>query len=697
MQQTPLDALAVDTLKGVGTVLVKKLSVIGIHTLQDVLFHLPFRYQDRTRLTRIATLSPGSEALVCGEVLIAELVLRRRRALLVRISDGSGSLTLRFFHFSAKQQAQFVRGRRVQCFGEVRRGPGMLEMVHPEYQWIAEHAPMEVPLQNTLTPFYRTTEGVQQATFRKITDQALAMLERQSLEDHVSVGALVSLSLPDLCTAIRIVHRPPPDADVAALLEGLHPAHRRLAFEELVAHRLGLRMLRVQSRRYDAPLIRPADDLMARLLSSLDFTLTAAQARVLDELLDNMRSTEPMLRLVQGDVGSGKTVVAALASAHAVESGYQVAVMAPTEILAEQHMLNFSQWFEPMGIDVAFLSGKLGRVARRSSLEAIATGRHKVVVGTHALFQQDVEFARLGLTIIDEQHRFGVHQRMALRNKGAVNNSLPHQLIMTATPIPRTLAMTAYADLDVSIIGELPPGRKPVVTVALDNTRRAELIERVGAAIKQGRQVYWVCTLIEESESLQAEAAEDTVQLLQAQLPECRIALVHGRLKSRDKDNIMRGFKERATDLLVATTVIEVGVDVPNASLMIIENAERLGLSQLHQLRGRVGRGEAQSNCILLYQSPLSVTARERLGIMRESSDGFVIAQRDLELRGAGEVLGTRQTGLAEFKIARLDRDFDLLDDVAAEADSLLAADTQAVSAMIRRWIGENKKDYGGV
>ncbi|MFK7995186.1 MAG: ATP-dependent DNA helicase RecG [Granulosicoccus sp.] len=692
-----LDTVSVETLKGVGAAMSAKLGAIGIQTLQDVLFHLPFRYQDRTRLSRIGELRPGQEALVCGEVLLAEVLIRQRRSLLVRINDGSGTITLRFFHFSQAQVAQFAQGKRVQCFGEIRRGPGMLEIVHPEYRLLADDASMQVSLNDTLTPFYHTTEGVQQGTFRKLTDQALAALEQQTLIDHLSAEHVSGMQLPDLCAALRIVHRPPPNADVAALVEGVHPAHRRLALEELVAHRLGLRLLRVRTQTMKAPLIRPPGKLMAQLKSSLSFNLTNAQSHVLREVVDDMGTPEPMLRLVQGDVGSGKTIVAALAAAQAVESGYQVAMMAPTEILAEQHMLNFSAWFESLGIGVVWLTGKLRAAARRASIEAIAMGHHKVVVGTHALFQTDVEFANLGLAIIDEQHRFGVHQRMALRNKGADKHSVPHQLIMTATPIPRTLAMTAYADLDVSVIDELPPGRKPVTTVALDNARRVEVVERVGAAIDEGRQVYWVCTLIEESESMQAEAAEDTLLTLQELLPDCRVAMVHGRLKGREKELIMQSFKQQDVDLLVATTVIEVGVDVPNASLMIIENAERLGLSQLHQLRGRVGRGSAQSSCILMYQSPLSNNARERLGIMRKTNDGFVIAQKDLELRGAGEVLGTRQTGLASFKIAQLGRDDDLLDEVTRIADDLLAGNAFAVNALVQRWIGEGKKDYGGV
>jgi len=674
-----------------------KLAGIGIQTLQDVLFHLPFRYQDRTRLTKIGHLSPGHEAVVCGEVLIADVVVRQRRSLLVRINDGTGSITLRFFHFNQQQVKQFERGQPVRCFGEVRRGPGMLEMVHPEYRLIKDAAAAEAALETRLTPFYPTTEGVQQTTLRRLTDQALAALEKSALEDLIPASMLVDIELPDVINALKTVHRPQPGVDVHALMEGVHPAHRRLALEELIAHRLGLRLLRLNAQRQQAPLIRPAGKQLGALRKGLQFRLTGAQDRVLLDVLNDMGTEEPMLRLIQGDVGSGKTIVAALAAAQVVECGYQVAMMAPTEILAEQHMLNFSEWFEPLGIGVGWLTGKLRAAQRRSAIEAIAMGQQQIVVGTHALFQKDVTFSNLGLVIIDEQHRFGVHQRMALRNKGAVRNTLPHQLIMTATPIPRTLAMTAYADLDVSVIDELPPGRKPVITVAVDNNRRNEVIERVGAAIDDGRQVYWVCTLIEESESLQAEAAEDTHARLTELLPRHRVALVHGRLKPRDKEAVMQSFKACEIDLLIATTVIEVGVDVPNASLMIIENAERLGLSQLHQLRGRVGRGSAQSSCMLLYQTPLSNNARERLGIMRKTNDGFVIAEKDLSLRGAGEVLGTRQTGLAEFRIAQLGRDDDLLDDVSDIADRLLASHPINVQRLVRRWIGEEKKDYGGV
>jgi len=608
-----LDSIAVNTLKGVGDAMAAKLATLGIYTLQDVLFHLPFRYQDRTRLCRIGELRPGDEGVIEAEVVLSEVVHRKRRSLLVQ---------------------------QVQCFGEARRGPGMLEMVHPEYRLSSQGA----ALQDALTPFYPATEGVQQPTLRKLSDQALALLQNASLQELIPPAQLTHLGLPDLTSALRIVHRPPPGENVQALMDGVHPAHRRLALEELVAHRLALRQLRDQHQSHKAPIIAAKSSVADRLQAGLTFALTGAQARVLQEVLDDTARSEPMLRLVQGDVGAGKTVVAALAAAHAVEAGYQVALMAPTEILAEQHLLNFCDWFEPLGISVGWLSGKLKASDRRSMIESVAMGRARVVVGTHALFQNDVEFESLGLAIVDEQHRFGVHQRLALRNKGAKNDLLPHQLIMTATPIPRTLAMTAYADLDVSVIDELPPGRKPVTTVAIDSTRRADVVQRVNAAIAEGRQVYWVCTLIDESEFLQAEAAEGTAAALAEGLPNHRVGLVHGRMKPKEKEAIMTQFKAADIDLLVATTVIEVGVDVPNASLMIIENAERLGLSQLHQLRGRVGRGSAQSSCILLFQAPLSKTARQRIGIMRDTNDGFIIAERDLELRGAGEVLGTRQT-----------------------------------------------------
>ena len=696
-------SLPVTVLRGVGQAMADKLAALGVRTVEDVLFHLPFRYQDRTRLTPIGALEPGREAVVRGEVLMADVVIQRRRCLLVRVADGTGSAMLRFFHFGQSQARQFERGVRVQAFGEARRGPGQLEMVHPEYRVLGRAGPdgEEPPLDGALTAFYPATDGVAQTTLRRLTDQALERLDASLLPDWLPADAMAATGLPALGEALRTVHRPPPEADVTSLVEGVHPATRRLAFEELVAHRLGLRRLRAEAQVHRAPDVHRPSALVRRLYASLPFELTGAQRRVLADLADDMATPEPMLRLVQGDVGSGKTVVAALAAAAVVESGYQVALMAPTEILAEQHLRSFAAWFGALDVEVGWLTGKLTPARRRDALEAVATGRTRIVVGTHALFQRDVAFESLGLAIIDEQHRFGVHQRLALRNKGARTAAgepvQPHQLVMTATPIPRTLAMTAYADLDVSIIDELPPGRKPVTTVAIDAARRAEIVDRVDAAIDEGRQVYWVCTLIEESEHLQAEAAEDVLGSLTELLPGRRVGLVHGRLKPAEKDAVMQRFKGREIDLLVATTVIEVGVDVPNASLMIIENAERLGLSQLHQLRGRVGRGDAQSSCILLFQGPLSENARERLGIMRETNDGFLIAEKDLELRGAGEVLGTRQTGLAEFRIAVLGRDDDLLDTVSEVADALLATEPAAVDGLIRRWIGDEKKDYGAV
>jgi len=688
-----LDAVPVTSLNGVGQKVAEKLATLGISTVQDVLFHLPMRYQDRTRVRQVGGLRAGEEVMIEVEVDVAEVVFRRRRSLLCKASDGTGSITLRFFHFSQKQVATLARGTRLRCFSEVRRGPAGLEMVHPEYSFIRDNE----ALPDCLTAFYPATEGINQLTLRKLSDQALVLLRRQTLPALLPDDAGVLGEFPDLVSALETVHRPPAGIDTDALLDGTHIALQRLALEELVAHRLGLLQQRLRRRDNRAPVIAPAGELVKRLLGNLGFSLTNAQVRVNKEIQDGMQTASPMLRLLQGDVGAGKTVVAAHAAALCVEAGMQVAVMAPTEILAEQHLLNFTDWFEPLGIDVGWLSGKLTARARRDAIEAIAIGRSSIVIGTHALFQDDVTFHNLGLAIVDEQHRFGVHQRMALRNKGAAGGLVPHQLIMTATPIPRTLAMTAYADLDLSVLDELPPGRKPVKTVAVDAARRAEVAQRIEASIDQGRQVYWVCTLIEESESLQAEAAEDTRVWLQESMPQARVGLVHGRLKSTEKDQVMSAFKNWEIDVLVATTVIEVGVDVPNASLMVIENAERLGLSQLHQLRGRVGRGTEASTCTLLFQGPLSKTARERIDIMRKTNDGFVIAEKDLALRGAGEVLGTRQTGMADFRIAELTRDAHLLGTVTLLADQVMQESPARVAALIRRWIGDAKREYGAV
>jgi ATP-dependent DNA helicase RecG len=685
-----LATLPVTVLRGIGPRMADRLERLRIRTVQDVLFHLPLRYEDRTRIAPMGAVRAGEQVVVQGEVELAEVKFGRRRSLLVRITDGTGALTLRFFHFNAAQQAGFERGRHVRCFGEVRNGTVTLELVHPEYQLVEPHAALDSDAH--LTPIYPTTEGVHQLTLRALSEQALQRLEgggERVLADWLPVKLASSFGMTTLPAALRYVHRPPPDAAVELLAAGRHPAQQRLAFEELLAHHLSLRRLRLRAEHAQAPPLSGEQTLAARLLAALPFTLTSAQQRVIGEIRADLARSHPMARLVQGDVGSGKTVVAACAALAAVESGYQVALMAPTELLAEQHFRSFSDWLVPLGIEVVWHAGKLKGKQRAATLEAIGNGAAAVAIGTHALFQDEVEFARLGLVIIDEQHRFGVHQRLALRDKGRIDAQRPHQLVMTATPIPRTLAMTVYADLDTSVIDALPPGRQPVKTVAISQQRRDEVIQSVQKACAAGQQAYWVCTLIEESELLQCQAAEKTAELLTGALPGLRVALVHGRLKPAQKEALMRAFKEREIDLLVATTVIEVGVDVPNASLMIIENPERLGLAQLHQLRGRVGRGSRQSSCVLLYQPPLSDNARERLAVLRETGDGFEIARRDMELRGPGEVLGTRQTGEMQFHIADLLRDEVLLEAVEAAARQLLEECPQNVTPLIRRWLGE--------
>jgi len=689
----PAEQRPVASLRGVGPALAEKLGKLGVTQVQDLLFVLPSRYEDRTQISRIGALRHGVRAVVEGEIQLTEVVYRRRRQLLCRITDGSGSLTLLFFYFSSAQQAGLARGTRIRCFGEVRRGPLGLEIVHPEYRRVSNEA---APLEEALTPIYPTTEGVPQARLRSLIDMALGEAERSGVRDWIPRRLLEDLQLPALAEALAMMHRPPRDADLGELLSGRHPAQRRLAFEELLAHQLSLRLLRQAIQGDPAETLRDPDGLERRFLASLPFTLTAAQRRVLGEVDADLAGDQPMVRLVQGDVGCGKTVVAAAAAARAVGSGLQAALMAPTELLAEQHAKNFERWFRPLGIPVALITGSLPARARRSALEATANGEISLVVGTHALFQESMEFARLGLVIVDEQHRFGVHQRLSLRDKGARDGKLPHQLIMTATPIPRTLAMTAYADLDVSVIDELPPGRTPVKTVVLPETRRDEIVERIHRAVLEGRQAYWVCPLIEESEELRYQAAEETAAALAEALPEVRVGLVHGRMPPREKERGMYAFKEGKVGLLVATTVIEVGVDVPNATLMVIENAERMGLAQLHQLRGRVGRGAHESHCVLLYGGKLSEMARARLAAIRQTNDGFVIARRDLELRGPGELLGTRQTGLADMRVADLMRDADLLPAVQSAAEIMLKQDPEAVAALTRRWVGAGER-YGRI
>ena len=688
LAQVPLTAL-----KGVGAALAEKFARVGLENLQDILFHLPLRYQDRTRITPIGALRPGQDAVIEGVVAGADIVMGRRRSLLVRLQDGSGLLSLRFYHFSQAQKDGLKRGTALRCYGEARSGASGLEIYHPEYRALSG---AESPaVEQTLTPIYPTTEGLTQQRLRQLSEQALARLGPHSLPDWLPAELARDYQLGPLDQAIRYLHRPPAGADLEELAEGQHWAQRRLAFEELLTHQLSLQRLRQAVRAQQAPRLPVAKRLPQQFLLGLGFQPTGAQQRVGAEIAYDLNQPEPMLRLVQGDVGAGKTVVAALAALQALEAGYQVALMAPTELLAEQHFLTFSKWLTPLGIDVAWLAGKLKGKARATALAQIAGGT-PMVIGTHALFQDEVQFQRLALAIIDEQHRFGVQQRLALRQKGIDGRLCPHQLIMTATPIPRTLAMSAYADLDTSILDELPPGRTPVTTLVLGDSRRLEVVERVRAACREGRQVYWVCTLIEESEELTCQAAETSFSELTAALPEVQVGLIHGRMKPAEKAAVMDAFKRGELQLLVATTVIEVGVDVPNASLMIIENPERFGLAQLHQLRGRVGRGSAVSHCLLLYHAPLSQLGRQRLAIMRETTDGFIIAEKDLELRGPGEMLGTRQTGLLQFKVADLLRDADLLPAVRDAAQALLEHWPHHVSPLLQRWLRHGQQ-YGQV
>jgi ATP-dependent DNA helicase RecG len=690
---TSLDDIPVTRLKGVGSALADKLARLGIVSLQDLLFHLPHRYEDRTRVISMGSLHIGDVAVVEGEVVKTDLIMGRRRSLQVTLKDHSGFLVLRFFHFNAAQKNQLTEGTRVRCFGEVRPGRAGFEFYHPEYQ--TDPPPMPAEGQATLTPVYPLTEGIQQPRVRKLCLQALDYLKRFPVKEWLPPALLVDYQLPGINQAIQLVHAPPASAPVHLLMEGRHPAQQRLVMEELLAHQLSLLVVREQIQAQTALPLLPTGNLVEAFLDSLPFKLTGAQNQVVADIRQDLTQPLPMLRLVQGDVGSGKTVVAALAALQAIGAGVQVALMAPTEILAEQHLQNFKGWLEPLGINIAWLSGKVKGKARQATLETVQAGTAMMVIGTHALFQGDVIFNRLALVIIDEQHRFGVHQRLALREKGAGGVLAPHQLIMTATPIPRTLAMSAYADLDTSVIDELPPGRKPIDTIVIPDSRREDVIERVQKACREGRQAYWVCTLIEESEALQCQAAEVTAQELMEKLPGLKVGLVHGRLKARDKAGVMEQFKEGELDLLVATTVIEVGVDVPDASLIIIENPERLGLAQLHQLRGRVGRGEQASFCVLMYHPPLSANGKARLQALRDSQDGFVIAEKDLEIRGPGEVLGTRQTGMMQFRLADFDRDKGWIEPVRAMAPSLMKH-RELADALIRRWLGE-KTRYGDV
>jgi ATP-dependent DNA helicase RecG len=687
----PLSGLA-----GIGSKTAEHFAKLRIYNLSDLLLHLPSRYEDRTRIIPINQLSPGNSALIVGTIDFIDVLPRGRKSLICQIKDDTGTIHLRFFHFTARQYNALKPGTTLICYGEVRYGYNGLEMLHPDYKIATEHQP--ITPESSLTAIYPLVQGLHQNVVRKAIKTALTLANNppQNLQEWLPESVLQTLALPDFRSALNTLHLPQPATDLDYLTNDHSPARRRLALEELLAHHLSVKTAKLYARSWQAPKLLDNSPDLAKFVSALPFSLTTAQSRVIGEIIADCQRQHPMMRLVQGDVGSGKTVVAAYAAILAVTSGYQVAIMAPTELLAEQHYRNFCTWLTPLATEVALLTGHVKGKARSGLLQQLADGDLHILIGTHALFQDDVHFNRLGLVIIDEQHRFGVHQRLALRAKGQHNNLRPHQLIMTATPIPRTLAMLRYSDLDISSIDELPPGRKPITTSVIASERRQEVIGRIAAWVGKKRQAYWVCTLIEESDVLQCEAAEKTAACLTQALPDIRIGLLHGRMKNADKEATMLAFKNNAIDLLVATTVIEVGVDIPNASLMIIENPERLGLSQLHQLRGRVGRGADESYCLLLYQAPLSDTARQRLGILRESQDGFLIAEKDLQLRGPGEVMGIRQTGQINFKVADLVKHADLLDNIPAIADQLVAEAPEAITPLIKRWLGHTT-DYSEV
>ena len=686
----------ITSLTGIGPRLQERLMHIGINRIQDLLFHLPYRYIDRTRLISLGELKAGEDAYFQGEIELTQIRYGKRRSLLCRISDGTGAAILRFFYFSKSQQNKLQRGQLIRCYGKVRRGSSSLEIVHPEYRLL--ESGVDVELEKQLTAVYPSTEGLQQPRIRKLIEQALVILnsDKKNINELLPQEILLEQDLPTLADALEYVHRAPITADLQSLIDEKHPTQKRLIIEELLAHQLSLLELRNELKKEKSPIFNKSRYLVPEFLKKLSFELTNAQKNAFKIIASDLNANSAMLRLLQGDVGSGKTVIAALATLQAIEQNYQVAIMVPTELLAEQHYKNFSVWFESLNIETVLLTGKLKKSIRNIIEEKLKNKKSIVVIGTHALFQESIIFSKLGLVIIDEQHRFGVHQRLALIEKGKQYDEYPHQLIMTATPIPRTLTMTAYADLDHSIIDELPPGRIPVNTSVHSNQRRNEIIDRIKNVCDEGRQVYWVCTLIDESESLQCETVVATSEHLKQKLKKINIGLIHGRMKTNEKETIMKDFKEGKINLLVATTVIEVGVDVPNASLMIIDNAERLGLSQLHQLRGRIGRGNEKSHCILIYQSPLSNLAKERLEIMRTTNDGFVIAEKDLELRGPGEVLGTRQAGIPDFRIANLKRDSYLLSKIQTIATQLIEKNPKNVELLIKRWLGK-KHEYSNV
>ena len=672
---------SVQQLQGVGAAAAALLETLHIFSTDDLLFHLPRDYEDRSTIIPMNQLVVGRSYLLEGEVRSVDFPPGKKKSLAALLQDDFGKVTLRFYHIYKGLTDRIKIGQRLRIFGEVRVGARGLELYHPEIQVIQQHTALP---KTQLTAIYPSTEGLTQPKLREYVRQAL----QYHSDDLAELLPKKYSNGYELKEALHYIHEPPTDANMLQLNQGSHPAQQRLIFEELVAHQVSLLTRRAYIRQIAAPRFNSSKVLAKHLLDGLPFQMTNAQKRVSKEILHDLKQDQPMLRLVQGDVGAGKTLVAAVAACHALEADWQVALMAPTEILAEQHYLNFKRWFEPLGIEVAWLSGKQKGKARAQAEQQIKQGHAQLIVGTHALFQNNVEFSKLGLVIIDEQHRFGVDQRLALRNKGT-DQFTPHQLVMTATPIPRTLAMSAYGDLDTSIIDELPPGRTPIQTVTIPLDRREQVLQRIASNCREGKQAYWVCTLVEQSETLDAQAAEATYQEIKERFSDINIGLVHGKMKSDEKQSVMQAFKDNQLQLLIATTVIEVGVDVPNASIMVIENAERLGLSQLHQLRGRVGRGATASFCALLYKTPLSQNGQERLSILRESNDGFVIAEKDLEIRGPGELLGTKQTGDMGFRVARLERDDHLLSQAHYVAAQILKDYPQHADGLLKRWLPE--------
>ena len=676
------------SISGLGQKTSDRLNQLGIHTLEHLLFHLPSRYQDKTTITSLSSASVEDEILIEVTIDRIEVIPARQRQLLCYLSDNQNQrVLLRFFHFTQYQKQALIRGETIQCFGEIKIGRQGLEMHHPEYRIISQD--QKPLLESTLTPVYPLCAGVSQNKMKQWVNNALDVLKASVIDDYFE--KITQSTMPSLKDSLFLLHHPNKNEDLSKIEAFTHISQQRLIIEELAAHQLSLLKIKEARKSKESKKISIKNALSNKLLSSLEFDLTSAQSRCISQINEDLSTSEPMHRLLQGDVGSGKTIVAVFALLQAAENNFQTAVMAPTEILARQHLQNFSNYLTPLGIQIAFLSGSQNTQERKDNLSLIENGKAKVIIGTHALFQENVYFEDLALVIIDEQHKFGVHQRLSLSKKAILT---PHQLVMTATPIPRSLTMSAYADLDTSIIDELPPGRQTIETVALSNARRDELITKIKQISKEGRQIYWVCTLIEESEALRAESAEKTFTYLTDNLRELKVVMIHGRLTKSEKEIIMSDFSTGKTNLLVATTVIEVGVNVPNASLMIVENAERLGLAQLHQLRGRVGRGSEKSACVLLYQSPLSQTAKERLDILRQSNDGFLIAQKDLELRGPGEILGTQQTGIASMKIADIVRDSYLLKQVGYYSSKMLEAEHNSQNALMTRWIDEEKTHY---